>query len=338
MEKSVPYRLWLKLRVGKALATEEVALTASLAGREVTIKSERQLQPLSEASWLLVESRGFETEDDARTFGEELRRAVHLAGLCARVGVDAGDLGEDRTVSWFNPEVLRGGGVLDPDARIGPDIHGILVLPDDGKTLFVRVGRAEATVYSNADHFVRALEEAFPGPEVFVAERPAIRWAVRVLNLAEMNTDPIAKVVLSISTIEGLASDPGWTELQKGMIRNAADWLEREHGGGEATGQVIEAIRRIRQSSIRQRIRNMLAENDLLLLWEDWDALYSKRSRLFHGRGGDDGEQRGDHLIESELHTVAQEAVTLCGRIVLSLAKRKGVAIPSRAGVHFGVE
>ena len=338
VEKKVPYRLWLKLRVGKALATEEVALTASLAGREVTIKSERQPQPLSEASWLLAECRGFETEEDAWTFGEELRRVVHLAGLCTRVGVDAGDPGQDRTVSWFNPEVLRRRGALDPDARIGADIHGILVLPDDGKTLFVRGGRAEATVRSNADDFVRTLEEAYPKSEVSGPKEPAIRRAVRVLNLAEMNNDPIAKVVLSISTVEGLAADPSWTKRQKEMITDAADWLERAHGGEGATGQVIEAILGIRRTSIRQRVRNMLAENDLSLLWEEWDALYSKRSGLFHGAGGDAGEQRGDRLEESELHTVAQEAMTLCGRIVLSLAKRNGIAIPSRAAVHFGVE
>ena len=338
MEKKLPYRLWLKFRVGKPLATEEVALTASLAGREVTIKADKQSQSLSEASWLLIECRGFETEEDARSFGEDLRRAVHLAGLCARVGVDAGDLGEDRTVSWFNPEFLRRSGVLDPDGRIGPDIHGILVLPDDGKTLFVRGGRAKVTVRSNADDFVQALEDALSEPEALVADVPAIRRAVRVLNLAEMNTDPIAKIVLSISTIEGLAADPGWTKLQKQMITDAADWLERAHGGERAIEQVIEAIRGIRQSSIRQRIRNMLAANGLSFLWEDWDALYSKRSRLFHGGGGSDGEQRGYHLMEPELHAVAQEAMGLCGRIVLSLAKRNGVPIPSRASVHFGIE
>ena len=107
LEKKIRYRLWLKLRVGKALATEETVLTASVAGREVTIVSERQSQPLSKASWLLIECRGFEAEDDARDFGEKLRRAVHLAGLCARVGVDAGDPGEDRTVSWVNPKSCR---------------------------------------------------------------------------------------------------------------------------------------------------------------------------------------------------------------------------------------
>ena len=105
MEKKTTYRLWLKLRVGKALATEETALTASIAGRELVIESEGKSQPLSEAPWLLIGCRGFEAEDDARDFGEKLRRAAHMAGLCARVGVDAGDPGEDRTVSWINPNI-----------------------------------------------------------------------------------------------------------------------------------------------------------------------------------------------------------------------------------------
>lgn len=337
MEDDIRYRVWLKLRVGKALATDETVLTASLAGREVTIESERQSQPLSEASWLLIGCRGFDAEDDARDFGEKLRRAVHLAGLCTRVGVDAGDPGEDRKVSWVNPEVVLERGGLDPDTRIGPDIHGILVLPDDGKTLFIRMGRATATVRSNSGHFVQALQEAFPETDVSGGDCPAIRRAIRVLNLAELSTDPIAKVVLAISTIEGLATDPSWTDVQKKLIKSAAAWLERTHRGWEETEQIVEAILRIRHSSIRQRIRKMLESNDLSVLWHDWEALYSKRSRLFHGGGRDGSEHRGDHLVESELRTLGQEALTLCGRIVLSMAKRGGIAIPGRGGVHFGV-
>ena len=338
-ENRVRFLLRLKLRVGKKLATEETVLTASLAGRQVTIRSERQSQPLSEASWLLIGCRGFEGEDDAKGFGEKLRRAVHLAGLCARVGVDAGDLGDDRTVSWVNPEFLRRRGGLDPKTRIGSDVHGLLVLPDDGKTLFPRFGQANLTVRMNAAVFVRAFEEALPESDLSGRDCPSIRRAVRVLNLAEMNADPIAKVVLAVSTIEGLATDPSWTDAQKSMIEGAAAWLEQTDRDGEETRQVVEAIRRTRHTSIRQKIRKLLGSNDLLEdLWEDWDALYNKRSRLFHGGRRDGSEHRGDHLSESELHALGQEALTLCGRIVLSMAKREGIPVPSRAAVTFGVQ
>lgn len=337
MEKRTGYRLWLKLRVGKALATRETALTASVAGREVTIES-GQSKPLAEASWLLIGCRGFETEDDARDFGEELRRAVHLAGLCTRVGVDAGDPGKDRTVSQVNEDFLRRRGVLDPDTRIVPDIHGILVLPDDGKTLLFGRGRAELTVRSNADGLVRALEEAFPESDVSGGDCPSIRRAVRVLSLAEISADPIAKVVLAISTIEGLATDPSWTDEQEQMIKSAADWVGRAHDDGEETRQIVEAIRGIPNRSIGQKVRKLLAANDLSDLWRDWRDLYSKRSRLYHGRSSGDGEGRADHLAESELRALGQEATKLCGRIVLSMAIREGIPVPSQANVHFGVE
>lgn len=338
MGKKIRYRLWLKLRVGKALGTEKTTLTASVAGREVVIESERESQPLSEASWLLIGCRGFETEDDARGFGEKLRRAAHMAGLCARVGVDAGDPGENRTISWFNPKFLRETGALDPDTRLGPDIHGLLVLPDDGKTVFLRMAPATLSVRSNAGDFVRALQDALPESDEPVGNSPSIRRAVRVLNLAEMNTDPIAKMVLAVSTVEGLATDPPWTDAQQGLIESAAAWLERTHRDGEEVGQVTKAIRGIRRESIRQRIRKMLHSSDLSDLWRDWDALYGKRSRLFHGGRKDSSEERGDHLAESELNALGQKALTLCGRIVLSMAKGEGIPVPGGAGVHFGVE
>lgn len=336
MEKRTGYQLRLKLRVGRALATEEATLTAAVAGREVTIES-AESKPLSEASWLLIECRGFETEDDARDFGEELQRAVHMAGLCARVGVDAGDLGDDRPVSWINEDFLRRRGVLDPDTRVVPDIHGLVVLPDDGKKLLLGMGRADLTVRSNADGFVQALQEAFPEGAVSGDESPSIRRAVRVLSLAEISTDPIAKVVLAISTIESLATDPSWTDEQEQMIESTVAWVERTHDDGEEIRQIVEAIRRIR-NSIGQKVRKLLAANDLSDLWREWSDLYSKRSRLYHGRNSDDGEGRADHLTESELHALGQEATRLCGRIVLSMAMREGIPVPRRAGVHFGVE
>ncbi len=195
---------------------------------------------------------GFETEDQAREFGEDLRRAAHLAGLCNRVGVDAGDPGEDRTVSWVNPEVVQS---IIPDARLAPDVHGIVVLPDDGKTVFARVSEVSLQVEASADHFVRSLEECLPATIPLQSGSPSIRRAIRVLSLAQTHRDPIAKLVLAVSTIEGLATDPPWTDGQRELIDRAAAWLERAHDDQEGAGQVVEAIRRVRKESIRQRIR-----------------------------------------------------------------------------------
>ena len=220
MVEKTKYRLWLKLRIGKSLDTEDDALTVSIAGRTVTIESENRGEPLSKTSWLVMSCRGFETEAQAREFGEELQRATHLAGLCNRLGVDAGDPGdsdEDRTMSWLNPEIVRN---VNPDIRLVPDVHGIVILPDDGNNVFVP-WRMNAQVRANTGHFARSLEECLPGNDPLRSGSPSIRRAIRVLNLAEINEDPIAKLVLAVSTIEGLAKDPPWSDEQpdKGTYR-----------------------------------------------------------------------------------------------------------------------
>ena len=145
-------------------------------------------------------------------------------------------------------------------------------------------------------------------------------------------------MVLAVSTVEGLATDPSWTDEQRELIKGAAAWVEETHGNVEPAGQVIEAIRRVRMKSIRQRVRKLLRANDLSSLWQNWENLYGKRSELFHGGSEAEGEHRGSHLEESELHGLGQSAVKLCAQIVLSIAKREGVAVPHRAAVHFEVE
>ena len=298
MVEKTKYRLWLKLRIGKSLDTEDDALTVSIAGRTVTIESENRGEPLSKTSWLVMSCRGFETEAQAREFGEELRRATHLAGLCNRLGVDAGDPGEDRTMFWLNPEIVRN---VNPDIRLAPDVHGILILPDDGNNVFARWPMT-AQVRANTGHFARSLEECLPGNDPLQSGSPSIRRAIRVLSLAEINEDPIAKLVLAVSTIEGLAKDPPW------------------------------------KGSIRQRIRKLLKANDLSCVWKDWDRLYERRSGFFHDRSEAGSEHLGNHLEQSSLHALGQDAIKLCARIVLTMAQREGVAVPGRAKVHFGVD
>ena len=222
--------------------------------------------------------------------------------------------------------------------RIGPDVHGITILPDDGKTVFVSAGRPTVQTRSNAGAFVRALEEALPEIEAPQDDFPAIRRAIRLLNLAVMNEDPIARVVLAVSTIEGLATDPPWTDEQRKLIESAATWLNRTHGDEEETREIVEAILRVRKESIRQGIKKYLAANKLSDLWQDWDKLYYERSRLFHGKTKAGNESRGDYLEESELHSFGQEAVNLCARIVLTMSKLEGISVPDSAKVHFGIE
>ena len=200
-------------------------------------------------------------------------------------------------MSWLNPEIVRN---VNPDIRLAPDVHGIVILPDDGNNVFAR-WRVNAQVQANTGHFARSLEECLPGNDPLRSGSPSIRRAIRVLNLAEINEDPIAKLVLAVSTIEGLAKDPPWSDEQRQLIENAAAWLERAHGDREEAQQVVKAVRQVWKGSIRQRIRKLLKANDLSSVWKDWDRLYERRSGFFHGRSEAGSEHLGSHLEQSRL-------------------------------------
>lgn len=316
-------RLWLKVRIGKGLSTEKKKLIVNFLNKEVTITSEVSSESLSEASWLVFGARGFANEQAARTFGETLREAVALAGLCAQVAIDALPSGDDRKRGGFNEEWARAEGFLKPNERYAPDVHGILIMPDDDNTLFP-TARASVSVTSDPMQFLKAIEEAGHG-----GAKPDIQKAVRLLNLSLINDDRIAKTVLSISAIESLAGNPSWTDHQRRMLRQLEEHLQATQRNDEEQIEVLEAIRRLHRVSVRQSVKRLLEANDLLQLWGEWDEVYGHRSRLFHG--GADMERAG-------LNDLSTRATRLCGRIVLEIARRQGVSIPVVAHMHFHLD
>ena len=207
-----------------------------------------------------------------------------------------------------------------------PDIHGLVVIPDDREIVWLSAGPASGRVTSDPNRFVRAMEEAAPGGESL-----SIQQAIRVLNLAQINGDPLAKVVLSISSIEALAeTDQEWTDQQRDIKAALRTWLESQYGDQDGAKEISDAIERLHRRSIRQQLKKLLQQNELEdELWRDLDRLYDRRSRLFHGGGG---------LDEPGLSKLGAHATTLCSRIVLSLAKRQGAVLPSVAKDHFPIE
>lgn len=326
MSADFGYRTRLKVRIGKSLSTSATSLKAQFSDRDVTVKSNKPDQPLREASWLVIAAHGFDTECKARKFGEKLRRAAHMAGLCTLVGVDGRALGDDRTTTHFSAagqEWLRSRGALQANEQLIDDIHGLTVLPDD-ENIRVVDATAAGRVLHDARDFIIAIEEA-----VTEAVSQDVEHAIHVLNLAYINQSPLAKVVLAVSSIEALAqTNDTWTPHQRQIIDRAIEYVEAEFADGDGAHEVAVAIRRMHQYSLRQQAKQLMAKHDLMALWRDWEDVYGRRSSLFHGGAN---REHGD-VVEFAGH-----ALKVCGTIVLSIAQRQGAVLPTSARVHFGV-
>ena len=298
------FRLYLQVRIGKALNTDEAFLTTCLDGREVTIRASLS-QPLSEAEWLIFGARGFPTESKARAFGERLRANVQLAALCSSPGVDTG---RDEVLSWISEEYGREAGWLKPHQRIGPDKHGLVILPDDDNTVFGR-GRAEGTVTSSPERFLEAMRELAEQPSI---TETALALSVRLLNLARINSEPLARIMLAVSAVENVAKGEKWSAEQRDCINKLAAKI--------TDPEVKEAVDRMHRFSIRQGIKRVLESNSLDHLWKEWNCLYKRRSSLFHG----DRE-----FTNQEIGELASKATKLCDEIIFGIIKQKGIKLPA---------
>ena len=84
------YRARLRFRVQKKLDIDSTEHRFDIAGRNVVLSSALPDTPIRDSEWLIMNARGFASEDDARQFGHRLRSAVQLSSVATRLGVDAG--------------------------------------------------------------------------------------------------------------------------------------------------------------------------------------------------------------------------------------------------------
>ena len=214
------------------------------------------------------------------------------------------------------------------DFRVPPEIHGILVLPDDGKSWFMYAS-ASLSVKGNQGQLIEALEQLADNSASFdVIQYPArLVNSLRLLNLAMIADDSRAKIVLAIAAVEGLMRDEKWSDGQRQWFTDTIESLHAEDD--DELGEIADALatQRMHRISLRQGVFRLLKQNGLQDYRARWDDLYERRSGLFHGTLV---------LDRHETNRLGTETVKLCVTIVLTILQNRGVDLPAIAKVHFG--
>ena len=214
-------------------------------------------------------------------------------------------------------------GFIQPDERLHQNVHGLAILPDDDLTRFPVV-RAEAIVRADPSQFEGALTELATGQRVQLS---AAAQGVRLLNFALINPQPLAQVVLALSAVEALGQDERWTDAQTALLAALAAQVEAGTAGRDAERmEVAAALRGMYRVGLSQGVMRVLDRLGLQHMRREWKRVYGLRSDLFHGRA---------QLAEHEVGELATSAITLCGRIILTLVEHDGVTLPSVSDVNF---
>jgi hypothetical protein len=304
------YRARLRFRLHRKLNINAQEHRLMIKGHEVALAPALHDVKISESEWLVFNTRGFATSEEATNFGHRLRAALELSSVSARVGVDAGI---DRATSGLGHQFRQS--LKEQTGRyIRDNIHGLDVFLDEPNVGFFAM-QATGSVLVNPEPFLVDLEGLFD-----VAANTSTRSndIVLLLNAALMQPHPVAQIVFAFSAVEMLGQEYNWTDGQKRLLSQLAEMADASSvGAPDERAEVADAIRRSHRFSLRQGVMRLLADLGLSHLKPLWDRTYAERSTLIHGLAPRPG---------ADYSEFANRALNLCGHILL---KAVAVDVPA---------
>lgn len=301
MTVPVTWRARLRFRLQKKLRIDSNEHRLEVAGREVVLSSPTPDMKIADSEWLIMNARGFASEDEARQFGNRLKTALDLSAVAARVGVDTG-----RNLATSGLGKIVKDALAKEGAHVRDNIHGLDVFPDHPNTrIFTMTGTG--TVHAAAEPFLSDLDELV---EAAVTPSQRVADVLLLLNYALMRPEPVAQIVFAVSAVESLGQDEIWSADQKQLLRELAAAAQQSAIGTDAERQeVADAIlKSVHRLTLRQGVFRLLDRLALQQLKKRWDDLYAERSTLVHGLAPQPGADYGD---------LAHRTVSLCGQILL---------------------
>jgi hypothetical protein len=298
---TVTWRVRLRFRLQKKLRIEASEYRLQVAGREVVLSPPTSDTKIADSEWLIMNTRGFGSEDEAWLFGSRLKTALDVSAVATRVGVDTGRNLATSALGKIVKDALAKQG-----AHVRDNIHGLDVFPDYPNTGIFNMN-ATAIVHAAPDPFLSDLEEL-----VQAAVTPSQRVAdvILLLNYALMRPEPVAQIVFAVSAVESLGQNESWSPDQQQLLRElSAAVTQHAIGTEEERQEVADAIRKsLHRLTLRQGVFRLLDRLGLQHLKKPWDDLYAERSTLVHGLAPQPGANYSD---------LARRTVSLCGEILL---------------------
>lgn len=307
------YKVRLRVRLGGAINSDEPVLTETVLGHQMSVKSAERGAPLSSSDEIVIVATGFETEEGAASFGVALQNSLSVLGVFRGYPVDVADEPSSTQVSDYLVQMAR--------ERYGVTLRGnprgVEVYLDDPSVIHIQATATGSVLYDPANVLGAVAE--LGGRVGGLDDRG--REAALLLNAATMASHAVAQIALAVAAIELLAAGEKWNASQKAWIKSVCGQVE-----GDESLSVVERDELARALSslfnfgalekTRRLIRSLGADEIL----PRWEALYSSRSKLFHG---------AKRVTGSDLIVLGNEALEVCRAIVRAyLETRCGVWLP----------
>jgi hypothetical protein len=299
---SPKYRVRFRFRLQKKLHIEQKEYRFEIEGRDVVLSPQIPDLNISDSEWLVMNVRGFESEEQAQAFGRTLKSACELSSIAARLGMDSGiDLPTAGLGQSMRDQIREQSGFLVRD-----NIHGVDVFLDDPAIRILNLN-ATGTVRATHHRFLGDLKGLF---EALPSISQKTKDTALLLNYALLRSEPVAQIVFAFSAVEMLGQDEDWSTAQKQLLDELAASAQKVGIGSiEEREEIKSAIQRMQKLSLRQGVMRLLTSLNLDHLKKRWDKLYEERSTLVHGLAPKPGVNYSD---------LAHKSISLCGQILLT--------------------
>lgn len=293
------WRARLRVRMGVRLGVDAAEYKTKFRRRVVTICSRKKGEALKDAEWLIFMASRFETAKQALEFGRSLQLALSTSAAISRYSIDVG--ADNVASAKFGNEVKEA--LAKEGQYLFDDVHGLDVIPDTPAS-FAMVFGATITVSTPPEMFFDGIQKADDAnPDI---GQKGIRAAL-LLNAATMAEHPVGRLILSVAAIELLASREKWSLAQKNWIRETRERIRADEKiSSLERGELEKAIEGMFRFSVRESTKRLLTEIGCDDRLDEWETLYSGRSRLVHA---------DKHFSYADLVNLASSALDLCPEI-----------------------
>ena len=257
--------------------SEENTASIEVDGQTLVISGPNAEGPLNSQE-VILNARGFQTEEEATNFGAMLRSALSVRSAVRRTGID---LGDDRAPSGLfraAREALEKG----VGAKIRDSVHGLDVFEDHDPTIFFGLNPG-ITVSMTPETFVPSVAGTV-GWVNAVCE--AAIEAAQLLNLADQGGPPIVRLSLSMAALERLAPPIAWSRAAATRLsecaRAASDTNDLDQEERDRLAESIKGLRDFGASGGR-RVRELLKRRGLDDLNKKHREAAGIRGKVLHG-------------------------------------------------------
>jgi hypothetical protein len=305
---SFAFRLRVALPSSHVLISDESEhrIPANRLGVQVTIKPVGA-STVQEASQLACRAGGFTSEDAARSAGETVRNALHLACAKHRVGIATGRDRAQLTLSTVARQEMERAGTeaAGEPVRVLTDVHGLQVYEEGGLCTFFG-GSANGVVGARANAFLETLSSAIERTDALPS---ALQVALELFNSVSFESSPRARFLTLITCVEVLAKQRDRPQESIAYLDHLiAITANQELPEGEAS-RLTQALRQLQTESIASACVRVVTEQTSAEDGKQWTALHGLRHRLTHGG-------LGAHEVATHLPTLE----SLVQRVLLRTA------------------